>query len=158
MQNQTFKKSLPFQITENGNLWNTRYVGSLFLSQKHLANTERIIQTNLENGIKTLDLNLKNEKDFNTDNWCKLELENIYDEKAEGAKIHMKCEWYQPGEKPTKFILNLEKQKGINTTVRLLMTPKILFIIKRSMLAYVSFTKTFSKRMSLNQIQKRNRF
>ena len=67
----------------------------------------------------------------------------------------MKCEWYQPGEKLTKFILNLEKQKGINTTVRLLMT---LFIIKRSMLAYVSFTKTFSKRMSLNQIQKRNRF
>ena len=70
----------------------------------------------------------------------------------------MKCEWYQPGEKPTKFILNLEKQKGINTTVRLLMTPKTLFIIKRSMLAYVSFTKIFSKRMSLNQIQKRNRF
>ena len=116
------------------------------------------MQTNLENGIKTLDLNLKNEKDFNTDNWCKLELENIYDEKAEGAKIQLKCEWYQPGEKPTKFILNLEKQKGINTTVRLLMTPKILFIIKRSMLAYVSFTKTFSKRMFLNQIQKRNRF
>ena len=49
---------------------------------------------------------------------CKLELENIYDKKAEGAKIRSKCEWYQHGEKPTKFFLNLEKQKAINTTVR----------------------------------------
>ena len=33
-------------------------------------------------------------------------------------KIRSKCEWYQHGEKPTKFFLNLEKQKAINTTVR----------------------------------------
>ena len=46
---------------------------------------------------------------------CKLELENIYEKKA---KLRSKCEWYQHGEKPTKFFLNLEKQKAINTTVR----------------------------------------
>ena len=51
---------------------------------------------------------------------CKLELKNIYDKKAEGAKIRSKCKWYQHGEKPTKFFLNLEKQKAINTTVKLL--------------------------------------
>ena len=62
--------------------------------------------------------NLKNEGDFNTYNLCKLELENIYDEKAEGAKIRSMCEWYQHGEKPTKFFLNLKKEKAINTTVR----------------------------------------
>ena len=33
-------------------------------------------------------------------------------------KIRSKCEWYQHGEKPTKFFLNLEKQKAINATVR----------------------------------------
>ena len=49
---------------------------------------------------------------------CRLGLENIYDKKAEGAKIRSKCEWYQNGEKPTKFFLNLGKQKAINTTVR----------------------------------------
>ena len=49
---------------------------------------------------------------------CKLELENIYDKKAEGAKIRSKCEWYQHGEKPLKFSLNLENQKAINTAVR----------------------------------------
>ena len=78
---------------------------------KNLAKTERIIQTNLESRIKTLEQNLKNEEDFNAYSLCRLELENIYDKKAEGAKIRSKCEWYQHGEKPTKFFLNLEKQK-----------------------------------------------
>ena len=86
----------------------------------NLAETERIIQTNLENRIKTLEQYLKNEDNFNAYNLCKLELENIYDKKAEGVKICSKCEWYEHGEKPTKFILNLEKQKAINTTVRYL--------------------------------------
>ena len=49
---------------------------------------------------------------------CKLDLENIYDKKAKGAKICSKCEWYQHGEKSTKFFLNLEKQRARNTTVR----------------------------------------
>ena len=34
------------------------------------------------------------------------------------VKICSKCEWYQHGEKTTKFFLNLEKQKSIGTTVR----------------------------------------
>ena len=84
---------------------------------KNLAKTEWIIQTNLENWIKTLEQNLKNE-DFYAYNLCKLELENIYDKKAEGAKTRRKCQWYQHEEKPTKFFLNHEKQKAINTTVR----------------------------------------
>ena len=48
----------------------------------------------------------------------KLELKYIYNKKAEVAKFNSKFEWYQHGEKPTKFFLNLEKQKAINTTVR----------------------------------------
>ena len=65
---------------------------------KNLAKTEQIIQTNLENRIKTLEQNLKNEEDFNAYNLCTLELKNIYDKKAKGAKIRSKCEWYQHGE------------------------------------------------------------
>ena len=49
---------------------------------------------------------------------CKLELENIYDKKTEGAKICSKREWYQHGEKPTNFFSNLKKLKAINATVR----------------------------------------
>ena len=74
---------------------------------ENLAKTERIIQANLENRVKILEQNLKNEEDFNAYNLCKLELENIYDKKAEGAKIRSKCGWYRHGEKPTKFFLNL---------------------------------------------------
>ena len=85
---------------------------------KNLAKTEQIIQTNFENRTKTLDQSLKNEKYFNAYNLCKLKLENINDKKTEGAKIRSKCEWYQHGEKPTKFLLNLENQKAVNTTVR----------------------------------------
>ena len=90
---------------------------SIFFS-KNLAKTEQIIQTNLESRIKTLEQNLKTEGDFNVYGLCKIELENIYDKKAEGAEIRSKCEWYQHGEKPAKFFFNLEKQKAINTTVR----------------------------------------
>ena len=50
---------------------------------------------------------------------CKLEFEHIYDKKAEGAKIRGKCEWYQHREKPRKLFLNIEKQKAINTTIRI---------------------------------------
>ena len=110
---------------------------------KNLAKTEQIIQTNLKNRIKTLKQNLKNEQDFNAYSFCKLELENIYDKKAEGAKICSKCEWYQQVQKPTKFFLNLEKQKAINTRVRQLMTLKTLLTLKTSTLVYVNFKKPF---------------
>ena len=53
---------------------------------KNLAKRERIIKTDFENRIKTLEQNFKNEKDFYAYNFCKLELENIFDKKAEGAK------------------------------------------------------------------------
>ena len=59
---------------------------------KNLAKTVRIIQTNPENRIKTLEQNIKSEEDVNFYNLCKLELKNIYDKKAEGAKIRSKRE------------------------------------------------------------------
>ena len=90
---------------------------------------------------------------------CKLELENIYDKKTEGAKLRSKCEWYQHGEKPTKFFLNLEKQKAINTTVRhLIDDAKDITDLKKINACICKFKKVFLKRMSLNQILKRNSF
>ena len=34
----------------------------------------------------------------------------FYDRTAEGVKIRSKCQWYEKGEKSTKFFLNLEKK------------------------------------------------
>ena len=46
------------------------------------------------------------------------ELENFYNNIATGVKIRSKCDWYQYGEKSTKYFLNLEKQKAVNGTVK----------------------------------------
>ena len=63
-------------------------IGKFSISfSKTLAKTDQITQTNLGNRIKTLEQNFKNEEGFNSYNLCKLEFENIYDKKAEGAKI-----------------------------------------------------------------------
>ena len=44
---------------------------------------------------------------------CKQQLDAIYEEKAKGIKIRSKCNWYELGEKSTKFLLNLEKHRAI---------------------------------------------
>ena len=41
-------------------------------------------------------------------NLYKLDLENVYNKKAEGVKIRNIYEWNQPVEKPRKFFLNFE--------------------------------------------------
>ena len=45
----------------------------------------------------------------------KTKLEQIYEEKANGVKIRSKCEWYEFGEKSSKFFLNLEKQHALSS-------------------------------------------
>ena len=34
---------------------------------------------------------------------CKQQLDEIYEKKAKGIKIRSKCNWYEHGEKSTKF-------------------------------------------------------
>ena len=48
----------------------------------------------------------------------KNDLELIYDHIPEGVGIRSKCDWYEQGEKSTKFILNLEKQRGNQNGIR----------------------------------------
>ena len=48
----------------------------------------------------------------------KNELDDIYDHIAEGIRIRSKCDWYEHGEKSTKFFLNLEKQGGSQNTIK----------------------------------------
>ena len=46
------------------------------------------------------------------------ELESIYDHITEGIRIRSKCDWYEHGEKSTKFFLNLEKKSGNQNHIR----------------------------------------
>ena len=52
---------------------------------------------------------------------CKNNLEQIYQEKANGIKIRSKCDWYEFGEKSSKFFLNLEKQHVLQNQVQTLL-------------------------------------
>ena len=49
---------------------------------------------------------------------CKTQLKQIYKIKANGIKFRSKCEWYELGEKSSKFFLNLEKSRAIQGQVR----------------------------------------
>ena len=54
----------------------------------------------------------------------KNELDEIYDHIAEGIRIRSKCDRYEHGEKSTKFFLNLEKQRGSQSIIKLVIDDK----------------------------------
>ena len=58
---------------------------------------------------------MNNHEEYND---CKTQLGQIYKRKANGIKIRNKCEWYEHGEKSSKFFLNLEKSRAIQCQVR----------------------------------------
>ena len=69
---------------------------------------KKIERTHLENKLKTLEFrpNFVNNPEYTeTDE----KLDKIYQEKANGVRIRSKCNWYEHGEKSSKFFLNLEK-------------------------------------------------
>ena len=43
---------------------------------------------------------------------------SIYDQIAEGIRIRSKYDWYEHGEKSTKYFLNLEKNRGNQNQIR----------------------------------------
>ena len=71
----------------------------------------------LENKLKLHEQNLKciENEDYLR---CKLKLEEIYKIEANGVKIRSKCDWYEYGEKSSKFFLNLEKNRFVQFRVR----------------------------------------
>ena len=48
----------------------------------------------------------------------KLYLNTLIDERTEGAILRSKSQWYEQGEKSSKYFLNLEKKNSINNTVK----------------------------------------
>ena len=72
----------------------------------------------LENKLKELEGNLNTEDNIPSCNIYKKELDSIYDHIAEGIRIRSKCDWYEHGERSTKFFLNLEKKRGNQNQIR----------------------------------------
>ena len=72
----------------------------------------------LENKLKNLENVLDNYDNLESYHNIKNKIEEIYEKKAEGARIRSKCLWYEEGEKSSKFFLNLEKRRGIQGQIR----------------------------------------
>ena len=86
---------------------------------KNLVKKENKDRNFLEKELNRLEKNLTN---FQTNQYyleCKQKLQNIYTKKANGIRIRSKCNWYENGEKSTKFFLNHEKY---------LAQPKAVFV------------------------------
>ena len=54
------------------------------------------------------------------DESLKKDLELIYDYIDEGVRLKSQCDSYEQGKKPTKFFLNLVKQRGNQKGIRTL--------------------------------------
>ena len=79
---------------------------------KRKAKERRKQQAYLESELKKLENNLESSENLRKYESLKNNLELIYNHIAEGVRLRSKCEWYEQGEKSTKFFLNLEKHWG----------------------------------------------
>ena len=78
----------------------------------------------LESELKELQGNLNTEDNIQIYKRYQKELDSIYDHITECIKIRSKCEWYERGEKSTKFFLNLDEKRGNQNQIRKLIFDK----------------------------------
>ena len=85
---------------------------------KQYAKEQRQERENLEQKLNFFEANCQNFEENYDYLECKNKLNDIYEKKANGIKIRSKCNWYEFGEKSSKFFLNLEKSHGLKSQVR----------------------------------------
>ena len=84
-------------------------------SKKLAKNTNKII-AGIETKLKHFE-NLESYVDNIDYQVCKQQLNAIYKKIAKGIKIRSKWNWYEHGEKSTKFFLNLKKHHAIQSQI-----------------------------------------
>ena len=88
-----------------------------FISQKPLCQIRKLKERTWKINKKTLE----NSPSF-VDNPEYIEtiekLDKIYQQKTNGVRIRSKCNWYEHGEKSSKFFLNLEKSRSVQNQIR----------------------------------------
>ena len=90
--------------------------------RKYAINFSKKLAKNTNTKIVNLETNLKHVEKYHenyVDNidyhvW-KQQVDAIYEEKAKGKKVRSKCNWYELLKKSTKFFLNFEKHRAIQS-------------------------------------------
>ena len=91
---------------------------------KKLVKTENKDRFFLEKKLKEPEKNLNNLQTNEYYLGCKQKLQNIYTKKVNGIRIRSKCNWYENGEKSSKFFLHLEKYRGTQGCLRTIIVNK----------------------------------
>ena len=116
---------------------------------KELREELRIIENKLK-------LHGQNLKCFETEHYlrCKLRLEEIYKIKANGVKIRSKYDWYEYGEKSSKFFLNLKKNCFIQSHIRTLIIEEKELTEQNEINnnIFTFYQNLFSKQTDLNKM------
>ena len=130
------KKLIRSFFTTNESLYNCRLkwellkyeVGKFSINYtKQVVKENQKQQTNLENHQKIFEKCLGEDDNLSKYNAIKNKLDEIFDHITEGIRIRSKCDWYEHIEKSTKFLLNLEKQRVAQNTIKnLLLTIRKL--------------------------------
>ena len=82
-----------------------------------IAQNTKIERMYLENKLETLETRpdfIDNPEYTETNE----KLDKIYQEKINGIRIRSKCNWYEHGEKSSKFFLSLEKSRAVQNQIR----------------------------------------
>ena len=79
---------------------------------KDIVPNKKTERTYLENKLKTLETrpNFVDNPEYTETNE---NLDMIYQAKTNGIRIRSKCNWYEHGEKSSKFFLKLEKSRAV---------------------------------------------
>ena len=84
-----------------------------------IAKLRKINRENLEEKVKTFaGIDDQSESDLEEYENAKAELEKIYDHSAEGIILRSKSQWYEEGEKASKYFLTFEKSRKAKTCIR----------------------------------------
>ena len=85
---------------------------------KMRAKEERKQREELEATLKLVEKKLLTKENQCLYDKCKRDLEETYDNIAEGIRIRSRCQCYDEGEKSSTFFLNLEKFNGMQSQIR----------------------------------------
>ena len=80
-------------------------------------------------------------------------LDKIYQEKTNGIRIRSKCNWYEHGEKSSKFFLNLEKSRAVQNQIRNVLIDNIEINNQKDINKelYLYYKNLFNKRQHLSE-------
>ena len=79
----------------------------------------------LEVKLKELEQNLGHDEVKEQYYACSGEINKIYDEVSNGIKIRRKCDWYEFGEKSSKFFLTSKKRRATENVLHKLLSNEL---------------------------------